>query len=245
MKFPNEPDMQVVLLRVGVDSGRGGIQGPLFDDGSFEFIPIDDRRGDSLQTYGNTKGIHGRMLIEYFPTRLKDKLRNQSIHFDPEFCTFTYGDPTPSKKGLLRLRLGSLLVFYAGLEKWPERKNAGLYIIGYFEIAKVGLATDFSAAELTKDFGRNFHVHHRSVLKRQKPKLVLVKGGKRSRLLKKAVLISSMGKDIRGWPLKVLSPAMRRIFGDFDGHVSIQRNPSRWVWPEFVQKAAEFVRSLK
>jgi Nucleotide modification associated domain 3 len=50
MKFPNEPDMQVVLLRVGIDSGRGGIQGPLLDDKSFEFIPIDDRRGDSLHS---------------------------------------------------------------------------------------------------------------------------------------------------------------------------------------------------
>ena len=29
---------QVSLLRVGVDSGCGGIQGPLFDDGSFDFV---------------------------------------------------------------------------------------------------------------------------------------------------------------------------------------------------------------
>jgi len=184
------------------------------------------------------------MLIEYFPARLKEKLRDQSMHFDPEFRTFTYGDPTPSKRGLLRLKPGSLLVFYAGLEKWPERRNPGLYIIGYFEIAKVDLATDFSPAELTKDFGRNFHVYHPNVLKRQKPNLVLVKGGKNSRFLKKAVLISSMGKDTRGRPLKVLSPTMRRIFGDFDGHVSIQRNPSRWVRSEFVERAAKFVRSL-
>src|SRR5580765_4135517 len=112
--------MQVVLLRVGIDSGRGGMQGPLFDDGSFEFIPIDGRRGDSLKTYGNTKGVHGRALIEYFPARLKEKLRNQSMHFDPEFRTFTYGDPTLPKRGLRRLSPGSLLVFYAGLEKWPE-----------------------------------------------------------------------------------------------------------------------------
>lgn len=237
--------MQVVLLRVGIDSGRGGIQGPLFEDGSFEFIPIDDRSGDSMQTYGNTKGVHGRMLIEYFPARLKDKLRNQSMHFDPEFRTFTYGDPTLPKRGLLRLRPVSLLVFYAGLEKWPERADAGLYIIGYFEVTKVGLATDFSSAELRKDFGRNFHICHPNVLKRQKPKLVLVKGGKKSRLLNKAVLISAMGMDIRGRPLKVLSPAMRKIFSDFDGRVSIQRSPPRWVRPEFVKKATEYVRSLK
>ncbi len=243
--FPRRSNVQIVLLRVGIDSGRGGIQGPLFEDESFEFIPIDDRRGDSLQTYGNTKGVHGRKLIEYFPSRLKDKVRNQSIHSDPEFRTFTYGDPTRPKRGLRSLRPGSLLVFYAGLENWPQRTGAGLYIIGYFEVAKAGLATDFSPAELAKDFGRNFHVHHRNVLRRQKTELVLVKGGERSRLLKKAVLISAMGKDIKDRPLKVLSPAMRKIFSDFDGHVSIQRSPPRWVRPGFVEKAAEFVRSLR
>jgi hypothetical protein len=138
-----------------------------------------------------------------------------------------------------------LLVFYAGLDKWPEHGNAGLYIVGYFEVTKVGLAAGFSEAELEKDFGRNFHVRHKSVLERQRARLVLVKGGSGSRLLTKARLISTIGKDRSGKPLKVLSPAMRKIFGDFDGHVSIQRNPSRWVWPEFVDTAAKFVRSLK
>jgi hypothetical protein len=221
------------------------MQGPLFDDGSFEFIPIDDRRGDSLQTYGNTKGLHGRMLIEYFSVRRKSKFRNQSMHSDPEFRTFTYGDPTQPKRGLLKLRPGSLLVFYAGLEKWPERTCAGLYVIGYFEVVKAGLATVFSQSELKKDFGNNFHVQHRKVFERQKPNLVLIKGGKKSRLLKKAVLISAAGKDISGRPLKVLSPAMQKIFGDFDGHISIQRSPPRWVGPEFVQKTRKFIRSLK
>ncbi|MBZ5503830.1 MAG: hypothetical protein LAN59_16605 [Acidobacteriia bacterium] len=238
--------MQLVLLRVGIDSGRaGGIQGPLFKDRSFEFIPIDDRRGDSERTYGNTRGVHGRMLIEYFPERLRDRLRDQSIHCDPEFETFTYGDPSSLKRGLLRLKPGSLLVFYAGLEMWPERTDAGLHIIGYFEVAKAGLATGFSQAELEREFGHNFHVRHKAVFKRQKQTLVLVKGGKRSRLLKKARLISSMGEDKSGRPLKVLSPAMRKIFSDFDGHVSIQRSPPRWVPTEFVERAAKFVRSLE
>ncbi len=32
--------MKAVMLRIGIDSGCGGIQGPLFHDGSFEFIPV-------------------------------------------------------------------------------------------------------------------------------------------------------------------------------------------------------------
>ena len=35
---------KVVLLRVGVDAGCGGIQGPLFKDRTFEFICIPDGR---------------------------------------------------------------------------------------------------------------------------------------------------------------------------------------------------------
>src|SRR5688572_7290329 len=31
---------RVVLLRVGVDSGEGGIQGPLLKEDTFEFLPI-------------------------------------------------------------------------------------------------------------------------------------------------------------------------------------------------------------
>ena len=34
---------QVSLLRVGVDSGCGGTQGPLFDDGSFDFVFMQKR----------------------------------------------------------------------------------------------------------------------------------------------------------------------------------------------------------
>ena len=60
--------MQVVLLRVGIDTGSGGIHGPLFKDGSFEYVPIRDRKnrfGVNTDTYTNTKGRHGRLEAAY------------------------------------------------------------------------------------------------------------------------------------------------------------------------------------
>ena len=45
---------KAVLLRVGIDSGSGGIQGPLFNDGSFEYICIPDRKGVSKHQYGTS-----------------------------------------------------------------------------------------------------------------------------------------------------------------------------------------------
>jgi hypothetical protein len=140
---------------------------------------------------------------------------------------------------------GSLLVFYAGLKGWDFDCPPALYIIGFFEIARAGLATSFTRVELAGIFKSNFHVMHRDVLADQKDRLVLLKGNANSRLLKKAVKISSMGTDKNGRPLHRLAPDMQMVFGGFDGNTSIQRSPPRWVAPEFTQCAARFISALR
>ena len=241
--------MQVVLLRVGIDTGTGGIHGPLFKDGSFEYVPISDEfngRGVSNHTYGNTKGgCRKKLLLYYFPERSRQKRRDTPIHYDPEFETFTYGDPTTPKRGLRKLKKGDLLVFYAGLEGWDFRCDPALYVIAYFEVEKAGLAAEFAKQELQRDFWKNFHVRHKAVFANQKDRLVLVKGSNRSRLLRKARRISVLGLDKSARPIHVLSREMQKVFGDFDGHISIQRSPPRWVAERFVAKASAFVTSLR
>jgi hypothetical protein len=240
--------MQIVLLRVGIDTGSGGIHGPLFSDGSFEYIPIPDcfrDKGVDKRTYGNTRGKRGRRLADYFPEARREKVFDQSIHFDPEFETFTYGDPTRPKALLRQLSEGSLLVFYAGLKGWDFDCPPALYIIGCFEVARAGLATSFSQAELARMFQNNFHVMHGDVFEDQKDRLVLVKGTANSRLLKKAVKISSVGTDRNGRPIHRLAPEMQAVFGGFAGNTSIQRSPPRWVASEFTQRAAQFISALR
>jgi hypothetical protein len=56
--------------------------------------------------------------------------------------------------------------------------------------------------------------------------------------------VSAIGVDMSGRALHILSPEMQKIFGDFDGHVSIQRSPPRWVPEKLVAKASAFVTSL-
>jgi hypothetical protein len=236
--------MKVALLRIGIDTGSGGMHGPLFRDGSFEFIPIPDGRGDDERTYGNTIGRKGTKLVEYFPEHRRAAMATQSIHFDPEFVSFTYGDPTSPKAGLRHLECGDLLIFYCGLEGWDFHSDPALYLMGYFEVESAGLAGGQSGASIRRLFANNFHVRHRSVFERQQAELVLVKGSKTSRLLKKAVRISKMGTDRTGKPLKVLSNDMQQIFGSFGGKLSFQRSPTRWVDPAYVSRAASFVRSL-
>jgi hypothetical protein len=113
--------MQVVLLRVGIDIGSGGIHGPLFSDGSSENCFAPDRfggEGVDKRTYGNTGGKGGGRLVDYFPEAHRAEVFDQSVHFDPEFKTLTYADPTRPKASLRQLSEGSLLVFYAGLKGW-------------------------------------------------------------------------------------------------------------------------------
>lgn len=242
---------QVVLVRVGVDAGCGGIQGPLFKDGTFDFVCIPDSKGVSVHTYGNMVGRYDKPLADYFPESRRKLMADQHVHVDPEWETFTYGDPTTPKRSLRHLKPGNLLVFYCGLQGWDSEtgwncdRRPALYLAGYFEVALAGMAGDFDRKVLMTEFGNNFHVRYRSVFEQQKEDLVLVKGGPGSRLFHTAKQISVEGKDRAGKPLKVLSPAMQKVFGDFGGHVSIQRSPPRWVEPGFVDKAVGYLKELE
>jgi len=233
----------MALLRVGIDSGSGGMDGPLFADGTFEFVPIPDLTGIDERTYGNHMTRGGHPLVEFFPPARQAVMHSQSLHVDPEFASFTYGDPTSPKAGLRRLAEGDLLVFYAGLCGFDCDLSSGLYLIGYFEVTFAGLACDLTEEQL-RACRDNFHVRHESVFLRQRDRLVLVKGGTGSRLLTKAVKINVIGRDRIGKPLKVLSPEMQQIFGGFDGKLSFQRSPPRWVADEHVPGAVRFVRGL-
>ena len=242
---------QVVLLRVGIDSGCGGIQGPLFADGTFALICIPDRKRVSIHTYGNIVGRNGEPVVKYFPEARRKVMAVQTVHVDPEWETFTYGDPTPPKRSLRHLQPGDFLVFYCGLQEWDAEcewnghHRPGLYLAGYFEVALAGLAGDFKRKVLRSEFGKNFHVRYPWVFEQQKDDLVLVKGGPGSRLFSKARQISVEGKDRAGKPLKVLSPTMQKIFGAFEGRISIQRSPPRWVEPRFVDRAIGFLKELE
>lgn len=58
---------QVVLLRVGIDSGCGGIQGSLFKDGSLDFVCIPNNKRESINTYGNMVGRNGTAHVKLSP----------------------------------------------------------------------------------------------------------------------------------------------------------------------------------
>ncbi len=237
--------MKVVLLRVGIDTGCGGIHSPLFRDCTFEFVPIPDSRGLDNRTYGKSRGRAGRAFAEYFPKRKQEEAISQAMHVDPEFESFTYGDPTPPKRGLAKMQPGDLLVFYAGMEGWGHAAQPALYLAGVFRVKLAGFAADFSDTQLRREFRLNFHVRHPEVYAAEQEQLVLIKGGPGSRLFRRAHLVGETVQRENGTFWQFITPKMEKVFGKFGGIGSLQRSTPRWVEDKLVSKAAKFVESLE
>jgi Nucleotide modification associated domain 3 len=202
--------MKALLLRVGIDKGCGGTLAPIFDDGSFEFVPIPESvPAPGAATFNDRIGRRGKRLSAYVPSSIK----NAPMHEDPEFLTCTYGDPTLKRYYLLKLVKGDLLVFYAGLQPFAtDNYKEALYIIGYFEVENVTEFNKLSEAGLAESLKRYRHNAH---IKRQNSllDLVVVAGGRDSRLLDKAIVISQKKPDRRGRPMHALSAEMEDFLG--------------------------------
>ncbi|MEI7826352.1 MAG: hypothetical protein WCI87_00920 [Euryarchaeota archaeon] len=221
--------MKALLLRVGIDKGSGGTYGPIFNDGTFEFVPIPETyRSCTATTYGERIGRTGKPLSTYVPPGL----RHVPMHNDPEFETCTYGDPTVKRRYLLELREGDLLVFYAGLRPFnhdnADYPNA-LYFVGYFTVDQVIDFNWLSASERAayrQRYPSNAHVKRGYAFEN----LVIVVGSKDSRLLNHALLISQKKPDKSARPTFALSSEMEELLG-ISGF--IQRSiPPRFVTQE-------------
>lgn len=177
-------------------------------------------------------------------------MSEQHVHCDPEFETFTCGDPTTPMRLLRYLRPGDFLVFYWELQERDATdgrnrvQRSAQYLAGYIEVILGRMAHDFDPNTLGAESRQNFHVRYPSISKRQKDALVLVRGEPRSRLFGKADQTNGKEKDRVLRPLRILSPSMRKVIGDPGGHVSIQRRSPGWVEPTFVDRAMGYLKDL-
>ena len=163
---------KALLLRVGLDLGTGGALGPIYPDGTFEYVPIPETVPSNCPfTYATLPGRHVSALAEMLPARLA-KLHP---HIDPDFKNYTYGDALPRKRRqLLRLNPGDLLVFYAGLAPEPPVDRRRLFAVGYFRVRHVHhlRAADIGQAKLVRHFGETAHILRR----KRDEELALVEG---------------------------------------------------------------------
>ena len=224
---------QILLLRVGMDLGYGGL-GPLFPDGTFEYVPIPEdpaRVSDRSVSFSEIPARSGGSVDRFVPSRYL----NCPAHYDPEFATFTYGDPARNKRRqLLRLRRDDMLVFHAGLRPPEQRRGSKLYIIGYLVVRRVHEVTGLEPwpPPALERLWANAHFRRSE----GDDALVVVEGSPtRSRLLKHAIPLSDARQDIL--------PEMANILG-LSGSVK-RAGAGRWVSAPQVPTIARWLRALQ
>ncbi len=220
--------MQILLFRVGIDLGTGGALGPIFPDKSFEYVPIPESKPSPLSVrYSDINARSGGTLDLFVPPRY----RGRAAHLDPEFESFTYGDPTKNKRGqLLRLGRGDLLVFYAGLRPPGQGYGSILYLIGFFTVDRIydlSHKQPWPPSDL-RHLQANAHLRRNT----QDEGLVIVQGVKDgSRLLERAVPLSDENQNI-----------LPELYDTLGLEGSIKRSGAgRWVPEHRVHRAAEWI----
>ncbi|WP_435155425.1 hypothetical protein [Haladaptatus sp. DFWS20] len=164
---------RAVAINVAANTNQPGVRGPIFSDGSFEYVPIPESEPTKREvpTYADLD-----LSVE-----LPEGAKKLPVHLDPEFAEYpccqryTYGDPFGVKaQPLLELDKGDYVFFYAtlstaeGLEdESVESKHEwitpdwGTYIIGQFRLAREPISGEkFSGlADGEKEtFANNAHV---------------------------------------------------------------------------------------
>jgi len=189
--------MKAVLLRVGIDKGYGFLS-PVFQDLSFRYIPIYyknkiEMEKNEKRDYYELSREQQNDLIDYVPQKYKRRI----VHYDPEFETYSYGEPNNPKRGaLLKLTKGDLLIFYLGgkLHLDNYKTEMGCFIFGYFEVDKVyeWNKTEIENKQMLRDCNQNAHIRS----SKSRNNLVIVKGTQRSKLLEKCIYFTKPNEDV-------------------------------------------------
>jgi len=162
-----------VLINVGSNSSSPNGRGRIFEDLTFEYLPIPES-GETREKVPTYRELGFSYL----------KFPDLPVHVDPEFETFTYGHVRRGfgdLRSLIKLEKKDVLFFYATLH---NGEDWSIYIIGYFTNLKV---YDCRGLSRKKILGLKFTgLANNAHLKRVDPSVaLLVKGGKGSKLLKR------------------------------------------------------------
>ncbi|MBU1215707.1 MAG: hypothetical protein KKA63_10760 [Gammaproteobacteria bacterium] len=221
--------MKILFLRIGIDRGCGGTLSPRFPNGTFEYVPIPESSklidGKGV-TYTDLIARHGGTLDQYSGS-------TGFTHYDPEFETFTYGEPSePKRSQLLKMATGDLVVFYAGFQG-PDIAKGTCFVIGYLSVRSIHqVSTDepWPPQSLA-------HLHSNAHFRRSKPEptLVVVEGDPAKSCL------YSIAQQLSDDKQKVL-PELEGVIG-FRG--SVMRAIGRWVPETHTKKAFEWLTKTR
>ena len=152
---------KIALVNVGSNTEHGSLRSPLFNDGTFEFVPIPDDKIEGLPTYASFKTSGGVAASEFIPR----SFLNKTMHDDPEFLTHTFGDRpenAPRVANLKRLVNGDSILFLARLVEWKGRRSwgkGGFFLIGELVLDGIVKKADLAAnSQLVNIVRNNAHV---------------------------------------------------------------------------------------
>ncbi|MFC7156628.1 hypothetical protein ACFQPA_14350 [Halomarina halobia] len=161
---PRETGPRAVAINVAANTNMPGVRGPVRPDGTFEYVPIPERRPtrEPVPTYADLD----------LETEIPEAERGTPVHFDPEFPEaggerYTYGDEHGVKaRPLSELERGDYLLFYATLSQVGEpapwqAPEWGAYLVGAFRLARApvtGEAYRDLSREERAPFRNNAHV---------------------------------------------------------------------------------------
>ena len=189
---------RAVAINVGANTNVPGVRGPIFADGTFEYVPIPEPEptSESVPTYADLE----------LATELPEGTEESPVHLDPEFAAYpeceryTYGDPYGVKaRPLLELAEGDYVFFYATLttQGAPKREwiapEWGAYVIGQFRLGRDPI--DGSAFPDLTDGARAAFDNNAHVKRETFDAAVLLEGEPDgSRLYETAVPLSTPGR---------------------------------------------------
>jgi len=154
--------MKGLLLHVAADTTNLGVVGPIFEDQSFEYIPVNNVYGEEKRTYRDfmaSNQQYGRTLADFLPT----DVASLPVHYDPDFDNYLYGQDWsrhPRSLALTKLERGDVLFFVASLVPYDPyvyarrdellrsyqvgRRNK--YVIGFFTVEGVAGVEAFKSS---------------------------------------------------------------------------------------------------
>ena len=199
--------MSLVLVGVAADSVNTSNCPPIFDDGSFEYIPIPEQYETTETATYQSEGYNEYLRYVVHDEQETTAFDQVSIHHDPNFDSLTFGDPGKSRSKLLSLQENDVLGFYCGLTPPGESRPKHRYLIGYFV---VDLVVDFDSLDedsLEKEIDRNrdnAHIkrHLTSHDRRHLSNLVIVTGRRPGGLLNEAIKLSGGRPDTPNYYFK-------------------------------------------
>jgi len=225
----------MALVNVGANSSHRSLRSPIFEDNTFEFVPIPDPILDLTNheygiRYSDLRACNGVAFEQFVP----HQFLRQFAHLDPDFEEFTYGDypdHSPRASNLRKLGRGDYLMFFSRLVPWIDGRFSGwgsFYLIGFFEIGEIftNISSEPEKASL-EQIGKNAHIIRGICDPLLYDGFWILKGTANSRRFKKAIPLDRRTIQLFGLTGK-------------RGH--------RWNWKKFASDAAaigSYLRSVK